>query len=250
VSDPWWALVGAASVVAFATSALHAVVGFAFGLLSTPLFLLLLPLPPKDVVVLTVLLMLVLNACIIVPSWKDVVVGELRAIAVPVLAGLPVGAVVLAVISPARLRLVIGITLTLLAGLMLAGRRRRPRETRALPIVAGFVGGVLTTSVNFNGPPVALYLASRRLESRTFRATIAAYLMGAHALAVALFAAGGLVTAEVLGLALALMPACLAGYWVGSGLWRRMGTEAFSTLVQVLILVMGIVTIAASGSLP
>jgi len=63
-----WAVLAAALVIAFAMSALHSVAGFAFGLLSTPALLFLFP--PKTVVVLTVLLMLVLHPLIVIPGRK------------------------------------------------------------------------------------------------------------------------------------------------------------------------------------
>jgi uncharacterized protein len=190
-----WTIVGATLLITFATSAVHSAVGFAFGLLSTPAFLLLFR--PKAVVVLTVLLMLVLNSLIIIRDRKAVGFRELRVLAAPVLLGLPVGVTVLAVVRPADLRLIIGGGLVVLASLMLLGWEPPLAGTSLFPIVAGFVGGVLTTSVNFNGPPVALYLASRQLEAWAFRATIAAYLLAAHGCAVVVFVLAGLLTPDV-----------------------------------------------------
>ena len=242
-----WAVLAAALVIAFAMSALHSVAGFAFGLLSTPALLFLFP--PKAVVVLTVLLMLVLHPLIVIPGRRAVGLAELRSLAIPVLLGLPVGLGILALVSPGLLRLLIGTALIGIALLMLRGWTP-PAATPLLPIVAGFVGGVLTTSINFNGPPVALYLAARRLNAPAFRATIAVYLMAAHVLAVVGFALAGFLTVDLLGLAVVLSPACLAGYWVGSRLWLPIGADGFARFVLVLIAIMGVITVASSRYLP
>jgi uncharacterized membrane protein YfcA len=240
-----WLVLAAALLITFGMSVLHSVVGFAFGLLSTPVFLLLFP--PKQVVVLTVLLMLVLNALIITRGRHAVVLAELRALALPALVGLPVGAYILLVTSPPLLRLLVGTGLVLFAVPMLLGWGQRLTQWAGKPVVAGFAGGVLTTSINFNGPPVALYLVTRRLGVEAFRATTAAWLLFAHASAVVIFAATRFLTTDLLAVALLLSPACLAGSWVGFRLAGRIRTEVFQQLVLGLLVVMGILTITSSG---
>jgi len=240
-----WVILGTALLITFTMSVLHSIVGFAFALLSTPAFFLLFP--PKEVVVLTVLLTLVLDVLIVVPSRRAVGFQELRAIALPVLAGLPVGLGILSLVSPPLLKVLVGATVILLATPMLLGWGQRPERGRLLSTVAGFMGGVLTTSINFNGPPVVLYLRSLGLAPHAFRATTAAYLMAAHALAAALFALTGHLTLGVLNVAVVLSVACVAGYWVGSWLYGRIQSDLFARLVLVLVIVMGVVTITSSG---
>src|SRR5262245_13788986 len=112
-----WAVLAIALAITFGMSVLHSVVGFAFELLSTPAFLLLFP--PKQVVVLTVLLMLVLNVLIIRQSHHAVAFGELRGLAGPAVLGRPVGLVVLAIASPPMLRLIVGLIVLGFASTML-----------------------------------------------------------------------------------------------------------------------------------
>jgi uncharacterized membrane protein YfcA len=246
-SVPWSVLV-VALLITFSMSVLHSVVGFAFGLLSTPVFLLLFP--PKQVVVLTVLLMLVLNGLIIARGRHAVAVAELRGLMLPAVLGLPVGVYILLVASAPVLRLIVGVVVLVFALPMLLGWGRRLTAWARQPVVAGFTGGVLTTSINFNGPPVALYLVSRRLGAEAFRATAAAWLLFAHTLAVVVFTVTRFLTADLLAIALLLSPACLAGSWVGFQLVGRIRTEVFQRLVLGLLVVMGIVTITSSGYWP
>lgn len=196
---------------------------------------------------LTVLLMLVLNAVIIARGRHAIVIAELKDLALPALLGLPVGAYILLVASPPLLRLIVGVGLVLFAVPMLLGWSRTLTQWAGRPAVAGFAGGVLTTSINFNGPPVALYLVSRRLGAEAFRATTAAWLLFAHTSAIIVFAVTQFLTTDLLAIALLLSPACLAGSWVGFRLAGRMRTEVFQRLVLALLVVMGIVTISSSG---
>jgi uncharacterized membrane protein YfcA len=240
----WTGLLAVGGVTA-AASAAHAVLGFAFGMLATPVLVLLLP--PKQVVVLTVLLMLVLNAFIVAPAWRAVRWDELRRLLGPVLLGLPVGAWVLAVMRPAALEALVGAVVILLAIAALCGRGRLAPPVAGLPVVAGFVGGVLTTSINFNAPPVVLYLSTRGLDAPAFRATTAAYLMVAHAAAVVVFAAAGLLGRDVAALALGLAPVAAAGAGVGSRVATRLDAEAFGKLALAFVIAMGAVAILSSG---
>jgi hypothetical protein len=240
-----WAVLAIALAITFGMSVLHSVVGFAFGLLSTPAFLLLFP--PKQVVVLTVLLMLVLNVLIIRRSPHAVVLGELKELAGPALLGLPVGILILVITSPPVLRLIVGIAVFGFASTMLFGGGRKLAQWAGTPAVAGFAGGVLTTSINFNGPPIALYLVGRRLGTEAFRATTAAWLLFAHTLAVIVFAATRFLTMDLLATAALLSPACLAGSWVGLRLAGRIRADVFQRFVLGLLVVMGIITITSSG---
>jgi uncharacterized membrane protein YfcA len=101
----------------------------AFGLLSTPVFLLLFP--PKQVVVLNVLLMVVLNVLIIRQSCHAVAFGELRELAVPAPLGLPVGLVILTVASPPVLRMIVGTIVFGFTVMMLLGGGRGSRSGQA-----------------------------------------------------------------------------------------------------------------------
>ncbi len=242
-----WLALGCAVLVVLGVSAVHAVVGFAFGLLSTPVLLFLFP--PKEVVVLTVLLMLVLNPLIVLPAWRAVETRLLRPLLFPMALGLPIGAFALAVVSPLALRFLIGSALVAVATLLLVGWRPRGVAGAGGAALAGFAGGILTTSINFNGPPVALYLTSRGLGARAFRATIATYLFCAHVLGVLVFVATGLLTVVVAALAAGLAPVCLAGYWLGSRWRARLDEQRFTRLVLGLLALMGAVTATSAAYL-
>jgi uncharacterized membrane protein YfcA len=236
--------------VTLLASGAHGILGFAFGMLATPALVLLLP--AKQVVVLTVLLMLVLNGFVLVPARRAVRGDELWRVLGGVLLGLPVGAWILSVVRPATLTAVVGAAVIVLGVAALSGRSGAACGLARLPAVAGLAGlagGVLTTSINFNAPPVVLYLSTRGLDAGAMRATTAAYLMVAHAAAVAVFAAAGLLGWDVVTLALGLSPVAAAGAWLGSRLAARLDTRAFGRLALAVVILMGMVAILSSGLL-
>lgn len=234
-----------AIAVAIAMSALHSIVGFAFGLLATPVFLLLFP--PKDVVILTVLLMLLLNALIIYSDHRVVVVSALRSIAVPVLFGLPIGLYILTFVSAQTLAFLVGVTTATFASLLLLGQPWLEERVHRVPVIVGLLGGLLTTSINFNAPPIVMYLTSLRMNGAALRATTAAYLMASHILALLLFAGMGLLTTRIAAIALILSPGCMFGYLIGARISRHVRSEILPKLMLVVVLAMGVATTALSG---
>src|SRR5262249_25756507 len=192
---------------------------------------------------------LVLNAFILVPARRAVCWDELRRLVGPVLLGLPVGAWVLAAMRPAPLKVLVGAVVIALALAPLAGFGGAPAPLAGLGAAAGFAGGILTTSINFNAPPVVLYLSTRGLDAPAFRATVAAYLMVAHSAAVAVFAAAGLLGRDVAALALGLAPGAAAGAWVGSPGATRLDTPVFGRPAPGVVLATGAAASLLAGYL-
>ena len=69
--------------------------------------------------------------------------------------GMPLGLVVLLAVDERLLRLIIAVAVVVFVGLLLAGVTVRG-SGRGVDVAAGFVSGVLNTSVSTNGPPLVL----------------------------------------------------------------------------------------------
>src|SRR5919199_1341464 len=67
-------------------------------------------------------------------------------------------------------------------------RRRRSPRFRGLTVLAGFLGGFLSTTTSLIGVPPALLLARRRLAQSSFFADMAAYQLAAAALGLGVLA--------------------------------------------------------------
>src|SRR4051812_36195988 len=116
---------------------------------------------------------LILGAALCALIWfesRRVGTHGLGRLLVPAVPGLAVGVVVLAALSKEALQIGVGLAVVIAATWQL----RQGAIAGMSRVVAGFVAGVLTTSISVNGPPLALWLESEKVSPGVFRATLAA----------------------------------------------------------------------------
>lgn len=226
------ALIVGLCAVAGGAAAMQSVSGFGFALISVPLFAIVID--AKDAVALASLLGLASSVVLFARAHRDVcwpVAGRMLGAAC---AGMPLGLYVLVVVDERVLRGVIAVVVGLLTVSLATGVTVRGRG-RAVDVSAGFVSGVLNTSVSTNGPPLVLALQAQGLAPNVFRATISAVFVVSSIVGDVLFLAAGRYTAEVWRAAAVAAPAMVAGWLVGAVIAPRVPPERFRTLVLVLL---------------
>ena len=100
---------------------------------------------------------------------------------------------------------------------------------------AGFLSGVLNTSLSTNGPPLVFVLQGRHLEPPAFRGTISQVFAFSNVLGLTLFLAAGKVTAAGVLAAAVALPALILGQLAGTPLRRHVHGERFRWLVLALL---------------
>ena len=115
-----------------------------------------------------------------------------------------------------------------------------------LDVTAGFLSGVLNTSLSTNGPPLVFLLQARRLEPDPFRGTLSVIFVISSVAGLTLFAARGYVTGSALVIVAATLPAVLAGLYAGGRIRPRVDAARFRILVLVLLGAAGIMSIATA----
>ncbi|MEO5723748.1 MAG: sulfite exporter TauE/SafE family protein [Ilumatobacteraceae bacterium] len=226
----------------FFASFVQAIAGFGSGLLSMPLMTLAIS-PTRAVVVSTLV-------SIMITTWqawsmrRDADVELVRRLIVPAYLGMPLGVVVLSTVGDNPLRIMLGsavlIAVVLLACNFQLGAGRR------VDIIAGFLSGVLNTSLSTNGPPLVFVLQARRLPPAQFRATLSAVFALSNVLALALFIGTGKVNGPgLLGAAVAA-PALALGQVLGFPMRRHVHGSRFRWMVLVLLVLAGSSAIAAA----
>jgi uncharacterized membrane protein YfcA len=118
---------------------------------------------------------------------------------------------------------------------LLASGWTPPPPPRSADVGAGFVSGVLNTSIGISGPPVVILLQARQVLKGPFRATTATLFAVAGVVALALFGIGGQFNRSVLVAAAVALPAWPAGWFIGARLHRRLPEARFRVLVLVLM---------------
>ncbi len=216
--------------------------GFGFGLLSMPLMTLVIT--PQRAVVVSALISVGITTWQAWAMRRDIDVAVVRRLIVPAYLGMPLGLIALSTLGDSTLRIALGITV-LLAVSALASGVALPAGPRTLT-GAGFLSGVLNTSLSTNGPPLVITLQARRLEPAAFRATLAAVFALSNVFAMTLFVSSGKVTRAGLVTAAFAAPAMALGQLVGWPLRRHVHGRRFRWLVLALLTLAGISAIAAS----
>jgi uncharacterized membrane protein YfcA len=147
--------------------------------------------------------------------------------------GMPLGLVVLSTVSERVLRFALGVAV--LIAVVLLAMDVRLRAGRHTDATAGFLSGVLNTSLSTNGPPLVFALQARRMGAAEFRASITAVFALSNVFAVTLFVATGKVTRAGLVAAAFAAPALLLAQAIGFPLRHHIHGQRFRVLVLVLL---------------
>ncbi len=236
------------SGVAFATVALVVFVaaltqvlsGFGFALLSVPLMTL--AVPTKEAVVISTLLGAGVSTW---QAWhlrEQMIRPVARRMVLSAYAGMPIGFWVFISVDDKVLRGILGVAI-LAAVVLLAAQIDLRHVGPRLDAGAGFVSGVLNTSLSTNGPPLVFALQARHLEADAFRATINTVFACSNVVGISMFVIAGRVTTDGLLAALIALPALVAGQLVGLPLRRHVSGERFR------VMVLGLLVIAATSAI-
>ncbi|MEP7113261.1 MAG: sulfite exporter TauE/SafE family protein [Ilumatobacteraceae bacterium] len=222
-------VVGAAVFVA---AFMQIVVGFGFALLAVPLMTL--AIEPKIAVVVSS------TTGIFVTSWQayrgraEADVMLVRRMTISAYVGMPLGLLVFLTVDDNVLRLLLGIAV-LIAVVLLAMRVNLHHVGPRLDYGAGFISGVLNTSLSTNGPPLVFALQARQLSPATFRATISTVFALCNIGGLTLFIASGKITRDGLVAAAVTIPAMVIGQLLGFPIRKHIHGERFRWLVLVLL---------------
>lgn len=223
-------------------AAVQAATGFGFALTAVPLLTLVLG--PRPAVVTVLVVGLVLSVGVAVRERGHVRRRDAATVGFAGLVGMPLGLLALTTASERTLTVVI--SLVLLGSIILLGRGLRlPRGPRT-EIAAGLLSGTLLTSTSMNGPPLVVAFQAQRLPPREMRATLATIFVVHGAAAVALVAAAGQMTAQVLVTAATGIPAVVAGWFAGDRVFRRLDAVAFRRLVLVMLTVTALLAMSTA----
>lgn len=230
-------------VILTASAVLSAVAGFGFGLMSVPLMAM--TVTVRQAVVLSSMMGFGVT-CVQAWQWRRFAVRPIVArVSVPAYLGMPLGLWLFVHVDARWLKLALGVAILVAVGLLLVRidlRRSGPR----LDVTAGFLSGVLNTSLSTNGPPLVFLLQARRLEPDPFRGTLSVIFVISSVAGLTLFAARGYVTGSALVTVAATLPAVLAGLYAGGRIRPRVDAARFRILVLVLLGAAGIMSIATA----
>jgi uncharacterized protein len=221
------------AVAVFVAAFMQILAGFGFALLSVPLMTL--AIEPKLAIVVSTL------TGVFVTSWQayrdraetDRVLVKKMTIGSYV--GMPLGLVVYITVDDNVLRFLLGIAV-LIAAILLAMRVNLHHVGPRLDYGAGFISGVLATSLSTNGPPLVFALQARQLSAAKFRATISTVFALSNIGGLALFIGSGKITRDGIVTAAVTIPAMFVGQLIAFPIRKHVHGERFRWLVLVLLI--------------
>lgn len=156
------------------------------------------------------------------------------------IAGVLLGASVIAIVSPNIVGFCIGVLAILFAIMALTNASPKtdhwPKWTSSL---FGGISGLTSTLAHAGGPPIHIYFLSKGYEPKRFVATSASFMAGVNLIKVIPFVAIGALDKSALTLAAYLAPlavlAALLGVWVSRVISKRL----FKIVVNSLLLFAG-----------
>jgi uncharacterized membrane protein YfcA len=217
-------------------------VGSGAAFAATPILALVIP--PGQALALMLPLLMVMDAASLGPYWKRWDGQAARLLILGGVPGVAVGWLLLARVDADAFRLLIGVIavgFVAWQGLRAAGVIvLAPRPVGPL---AGVFWGFLAAFTSFvshaGGPAAAVYLLARGIGKTAFQATTVIVFTVTNLLKAGAFAALGLFTPEMLGVALLLAPVAIAGTSLGVRAHHRIPERAFFLLTSALLLASG-----------
>jgi uncharacterized protein len=228
-----------AALAAFAGAVVQSATGMGFALVLSPALFAVMD--PEEAVTAVLLLGAVLCVLVMIES-RRVATHGLSRLLVPAAPGLAVGVVVLTALSKEALQIGVGVAVAVAAAWQL---RHGAAALRLSALVAGFLSGVLTTTLGVNGPPLALWLESERVSPAVFRVTLATAFLILDVAGIALIASRAGADVAGVGQVVPLLACVLAGYALGAAGFRRLDAERFSRIALSVVICTGLASVAA-----
>lgn len=163
-----------------------------------------------------------------------------------ILAGAPVGSLILTTVNPHFMTGAIGAAVVAMALASWFGVAAHLARRTWVPLVAGWVSGMLQGAAGVGGPPSVAVAMARGGETRQQRGNVLG-VVGVIALSgAASHLSFGLFTRQALLIALFLAPMFLGSTWAGSRFFSSSGQRHFRLSALVLLLAIGAATVAAA----
>lgn len=176
--------------------------------------------------------------------WRQANWREIFPLASAALFAAQFGALILQYADPTALRWVLALFIAALVPILASGWRYHGRPLLTVTILVGLLAGTLGGAVQVSGPPIILYWLGSAAEPTVLRANFICYFAVFAAGSVLTYIAHGLLTAQVIALALMLGPMHIASMWAGGRLFGFASEQTYRRIAY------GIIIVAAVASMP
>jgi uncharacterized membrane protein YfcA len=224
-------------IVILSASIIKGITGFGFALLAVPFLSLLFPM---QVLVPAMSLFNLITSLVLLLKMKEKIKAYLFIpMFIASLGGIPLGVYALEYISSDTLRLITGI-LVIIFSLRMLGKVRLAKRFLKYPIFfAGFVSGILGSSISVGGPPLVIAMNRKGYKKNHFRGIFAWFSTFSSFFTTAAFLMKGMIEKESINLALFCLPLLFFGSHIGAKFSTKIEPEKFRKLVIGINIVTG-----------
>jgi hypothetical protein len=159
------------------------------------------------------------------------------------LVGIPFGVYALQHFNETLLRFLVGLVIVVFSLLLYFGNNKEPR-LKSKPIVfAGFISGLLGSSVSLSGPPIALAMNRKKYTKDLFRSLFAVFGVLSSFFTLVGYALEGIVLAASVKFTAFLFPLLMVGSKLGDRWARNLKQDKFRKIVIALNFFTGVAVI-------
>ena len=161
------------------------------------------------------------------------------------LVGIPLGVLTLTRVDPTALRWGLSLTVFACVALLASGWRYSGKPVVLLTIAVGAAAGFLSGVAQIGGPPIIAYWLGAAIAAQVVRANIVLYFALSTIISAVSYAAGGLLTLDVFGLALVVAPVYGLSLYIGARMFRLASEATFRKICYALIAAAGLISLPA-----
>jgi uncharacterized protein len=198
-------------------------------------------LPPSIVVPLVLICSIVAQTSTLPSIWRSIDFNLVWPFLLGGVAGVPLGTVLVAYADPGIFKLSVGILLLVFPAALYLNRRPMAFSFGGKTADAGigFAGGILGGLAGLSGPIPILWASVRGWGKDERRGIFQTFNWTVLSAALCLQAGTGLITREIIWLALLALPATLSGAWLGARTYRALSDNNFRDVVLGLLFLSG-----------
>ena len=229
-----WAYWAPLAAIMAAGGFMRGFAGFGSTMLTVPLLSLLMP--PSDAVLIALstdvlVMVLIFPKAAKEAEWKPVI---------PIVMGAfiatPLGAWILVIASPEKMRIMIAFLVIGSACLLLSRWKYQGRQSSLASFLIGIFSGITNTAAAIGGPPIAVYFIARGMSPIILRASlnVVSFIMESVS-AVAIYVSGNYGANNLVTIA-ALFPLIVVFVWLGSVMFRYVDNSLFNKLILYFLM--------------
>jgi uncharacterized protein len=197
--------------------------------------------PPSIAVPLILICSIVAQTSTLPAIWRHIDFRLVWPFLIGGLAGVPLGTLLVAHADPRIFKLSVGVFLLIFPVALYLNQKPVAWSFggRAADALVGFAGGILGGLAGLSGPLPTLWASLRGWSKDERRGVFQSFNTAVLAAALCLQAGTGLITREMLVLALIALPGTLFGAWLGARTYRALSDRNFYDVVLGLLFVSG-----------